>query len=161
MVELSWFCNARSPNSEYPNCTTAIKAAELRDFVPVLARLCSQRINMCLLECSGPYAEMPKLRLVLMKSLATYYQTIASQGPFLDDDAVYAVRESLSTALQCFARLTELAQQVKLKQWQQTPKHHYAEHIIEQAEFNNPRASWTYMSEDFVGRIHGFTKGVL
>ena len=26
-------------------------------------------------------------------------------------------------------------------------------HLAEQAEFINPRAQWTYMSEDFVGRI--------
>ena len=66
-VELSWFCKAVSPNSEYPCCTTAIKAAELRDLVPVLARLCVQRSSRPSLETSGPYSDMPTHHLPLIK----------------------------------------------------------------------------------------------
>ena len=40
-----------------------------------------------------------------------------------------------------------------LKMWSVVNKHHFLEHMMEQAEFENPIMYQVYSGEDFVGRI--------
>ena len=71
-----------------------------------------------------------------------------------DQECVYKVSTFYSD-------LTKDAQDLKLKHFSQVPKFHLMEHLACQGKFLNPRFFWTYMSEDFVGKIARMGSGLL
>ena len=60
-----------------------------------------------------------------------------------------------------YSDLTKDTQDLKLKHFSQVPKFHPMEHLAYQGKLLNPRFFWTYMSEDFVGKIARMGSGLL
>ena len=62
-----------------------------------------------------------------------------------------------------YERLAEEANDRGKLIWSLVNKHHFFYHVGRQAEFGNPSTTWTYMPEDYVGRVskagHGAAVG--
>jgi hypothetical protein len=71
--------------------------------------------------------------------------------------------ERVNTFLLHYTALATRAHTRRQKLWSMVPKSHYCAHLPQQARYLSPRASWTYGSEDMVGRIarlaHSTTAG--
>ena len=72
---------------------------------------------------------------------------------FLSPEAAEELQECVYNSGIFYGELTKDAQAMKLKQWSQVPKFHLMEHLAVQGKYLNPRFFWTYMSEDFVGKV--------
>ena len=149
--DLAWFWQG---NRDYPCVTKVVKAAQMKDLVPVVARICEQSLREGpKLEAQGPYKDLPARRFWMMKSLARFYQICKEEGTFLRPSAADELQECVYKVGTFYSQLTKDAQALKLKQWSQVPKFHFAEHLAAQGRFLNPKLFWTYMSEDFVGKV--------
>jgi hypothetical protein len=157
-LELSWFWHGKD---KYPCVSKVVKAAEMRDFVPVLARICEQREGASLEKGQGPYANLPQQRVFLMRNLARFYEICKQEGMFLSPSAAEELQDCAYKVGLFYSKLTLAAQELKLKQFSQVPKFHFMEHLAYQGKFLNPRMFWTYMSEDFVGKIARLGAGLL
>ena len=150
-LELSWFWHG---NNEYPCVSKAVKAAEMRDLVPVVYELCKKRLSEgSRLEEEGPYQNLPERRCYLMKHLAKYYNIMREGGLFLTQEEAKELKESVYKVNAFYSDLTKDAQKMHLKQFSQVPKFRFWEHLADQAKYLNPRSFWTYLSEDYVGKI--------
>ena len=61
----------------------------------------------------------------------------------------------------CYGELCKIAQTERKKLWSETPKLHFFWHLGQQGRFLNPRVFWTYMSEDFVGKVSRLAHSLL
>ena len=150
-LDLLWFWHG---NQEYPVVSTAVKAAQMKDLVPVLARICAQRLREGpKLEQEGPYASLPERRYWILSSLDRFYAICREEGIFLSTAAAEELQECVYKVGTFYGELTKEAQVLRLKQFSQVPKFHLLEHLAYQGKFLNPKYFSTYMSEDFVGKI--------
>ena len=60
-----------------------------------------------------------------------------------------------------YSKLSGKAQKEKKKLWSEVFKFHHFWHLAQQARYQNPRKFWTYMSEDFVGKISKLAHSLL
>ena len=158
-LDLTWFWHG---NQEYPCVSTAVKAAQMKDLVPVVARICAQRLREGpKLEQEGPYASLPEKRFWILNSLERFYAICREEGFFLSTAAAEELQECVHKVGTFYQQLTKDAQKLKLKQFSQVPKFHLLEHLAVQGKFLNPKYFSTYMSEDFVGKIAKMGSGLL
>ena len=132
-LELKW---VKAPTASYPCITTAVKAAQLRDLVPVVLELC-KRYN------SGSEEDM--LRLLALKNLQRYYAVVAEAGMFLTDDQKKNLMDAVQDFQECYGNLCSLAQKEEKMLWSETPKLHFFWHLAKQAQLLNPKVFWTYI----------------
>ena len=59
----------------------------------------------------------------------------------------------VEACLQHWTFLSRLSMEKDMKLWKVVPKHHYLWHLAEEASHLNPRMSWCYSNEDFVGKL--------
>ena len=150
-LELNWFWHGAS---DYPCVTKVIKAAQMKDLVQVVARICEQKCREGpRLEREGPYKNLPEERWYMMKNLARFYSICKEEGMFLSETAAEELQEVVYKCCVFYSKYTAAAQTLKLRQFSQVPKFHFLEHLASQGKFLNPKIFWTYMSEDFVGKV--------
>ena len=80
---------------------------------------------------------------------------------FLDRAAVENLRSAIEGALVSYQWLARSANDEGRLQWSIVNKFHFWYHVGEQACFINPRYVWTYMAEDYVGRVSELGAGCL
>ena len=150
-LDLNW---VKPDSKDYPCITTAVKAAQLRDLVPVVLELC-ERYN------SGSTED--RLRLLAIKNLQRYYEVVAGGGMFLTEDEKGKLLQAVQDFQDAYGELCAIAQKERKMLWSETPKLHFFWHLAKQGQFLNPKIFWTYMSEDFVGKVsklgHSLLKG--
>ena len=84
-LDLLWLWHG---NQEYPCATTAVKGAQMKDLVPVVARICAQRLREGpKLEQEGPYASLPERRYWILKNLERFDAISREEGIFLSTAA--------------------------------------------------------------------------
>jgi hypothetical protein len=160
-LELSWFWHGKT---DYPCVSKVVKAAEMRDLCPVVLKICEQQLSQgTKLEtyAEGPYADLPEQRVFLMRNLARFYDICKEEGMFLSSGASTELQACAYKVGLFYSQLTKDAQELRARQFSQVPKFHFMEHLAAQGKFLNPRVFWTYMSEDFVGKVARLGKGVL
>ena len=74
---------------------------------------------------------------------------------FFDSATVTSLRFQIEKLLVSYRRLSVAGFQANPREvrWHEVPKFHYALHVGLQAAFGNPRFSWTYADEDFMGHV--------
>ena len=60
-----------------------------------------------------------------------------------------------------YSKLSGKAQKERKKLWSEVYKFHHFWHQAQQARYMNSRKFWTYMSEDFVGKISKLAHSLL
>ena len=131
-LELGWFFHG---TDSYPCVTKVVKAAEMRDFVPVLAVICERKANEGLkLEEEGPYADLPQRRAWIMKSLARWYEICKHEGMFLSPRAAEELEDCCYKCCLFYSQLTKEAQTLGLRRFSQVPKFHFFENLTAQGK---------------------------
>ena len=80
---------------------------------------------------------------------------------FLSKDESGALMDAVKDWQECYGRLCKLAQAKKQMLWGEVPKMHFYYHLAQQGKFMNPKMFWTYMSEDFVGKMSKLAHSLL
>ena len=145
-MSLGHFTDTRRPHLTFPCLSTRIKAAESRHFVPILLSIFSDRCNLTIAEDS----HMLQMLQGLDAALAVLNSNVEPQLP---PAAVMDFQRGIETCLQHYRWLHADANARAKMIWQEVPKFHFAQHISYQAAFQNPRFSWAYSDEDFMGCI--------
>ena len=139
------FCpNPKSPHSAYPVTSTAMKAAETRYFLKVAWRLAEEY---------NTGTDEHQIRLVCFKRLAQFYDVLENADMFLAKKEFDKVWTAAWECLQAYSALSAVAIEKGQMRWSQLPKHHFFAHLAQQSRYLNPRWSWTYGFEDFVGTL--------
>ena len=158
-LELSWFWHGRD---DYPCVSKVVKAAEMRDLVPVVLKVCEQKLQEgSRIEKEGPYAKLAEQRVFLLRNLARFYEICKEEGMILSPAAADELASCTYLVCLFYSKLTKEAQDLKLKHFSQVPKFHFMEHLAAQGRYLNPRVFWTYMSEDFVGKVSKMGAGLV
>ena len=148
-LRLSMFCDEGSPHASYPCLSTAIKATETRHLVqPVYVLACEFD--------SG--SDVHTHRRLCLKNLLRFYTLLEAHGLFIPGDQHALLATSVSKVLNHYSWLAKHSMENGRLQYSLVPKFHFLHHLAEQAKFCNPRFSWTYMSEDFVGHVVGLAR---
>ena len=143
-MSLGHFTDTRRPHLTYPSLSTRIKAAETRHFLPVLLSIFSDRCNLAIAEDSH--------MLQMLRGLDAAYTVLNSNVEHkLPPAEVAEFQRGIEACLQHYRWLHADANDRNKLWWQEVPKHHYVQHISAQAAFQNPRYSWNYSDEDFMG----------
>ena len=143
-LRLSMFSNERAPLQHYPCLTTAVKAADTRHLLRAMLKLC--------VEYDDGRQERVHRRLCL-QHLVNFYGCMEGHGVHLPSSAHQKLEASVHQCLLHYSWLARHAMNNGLHLWSVVPMFHMLFHLAQQARYTNPRCSWTYMSEDFMGII--------
>ena len=93
--------------------------------------------------------------LSVLDSLSAFYRIIEREPYHMSAQSVQDVQTHLDTVLYFYRKLglSALAAHPPERRWMEVPKFHFAQHIGLQAKWGNPRWSWTYTDEDFMGHL--------
>ena len=99
----------------------------------------------------------------LVQSMTDFYAAIDAYGMWLDADQAQQVHGYIMLAGVHHQRLAYDAMQAKRKLWYVTEKAHYFQHvgITILATRWNPRFSWRYLDEDYMGRCSQVAKNCM
>ena len=132
--------DTRSPFSKPPILKG--KAGEIRHLIPALTKVAWKKANQ-----GEAFAHMAEC----LHALATFYDLLATSDFFMKQNEA---KETFQAIKKCLRHCTWLKQHynhgIKFKM---TPKFHFAYHLGYQAQFENPKVSWTYKNESWVGSM--------
>ena len=98
-----------------------------------------------------------ELRYGAIWGLHEYYEIIARGDRYLTRSQVEHLQAAVLVSEQCyFALRSRSVQNEEFRMWSPKPKFHMWLHLADDfigVTFINPRFTWCYMDEDFVGRI--------
>jgi len=143
IFKLENFCEPKSPHQSYPTLKQ-VKAAETRALVPVMHKLCQKHQTD---------SNHSKHRTACLNNLNKMYETILRAGTFLNQDEKASLRNSTFAFLAHYMWLAHDVAQLGRLLWSTVPKFHYCCHLPDQADFINPRLTWSYGGESMVGLI--------
>ena len=145
---LKSFCDPEKPNADYP--MLGGKGAEMRHLLPILRAIW----------CKYARAPMKYEQVVLqvLNRLCAFYEALEYKEdgsyPFHLPTAVSdKMLADVEACLQYWTFLAKVSIDQDKKLWNVVPKHHYFWHLAEEASHLNPRMSWCYSNEDFVGKL--------
>jgi len=139
--ELKQICDPDSPHAAYP-CLRQVRAAETRHLLKVVSALANERSNG---------SQLHKHRALMCEALVKFYDIIHESGYYITDGATF--KQAASQFQLNYQWLSQNAMQNGQHLWSVVPKHHFFEHLVDQALFENPKMFWVYTGEDFVGRL--------
>lgn len=123
---------------------TRCKAAELRSLVPVMRQLCQEL-------STGSVRDT--LRVKAYESLESAYQVVLHGPLFLKPDDVLELRRACVSFLELYHTLCSLAWEEDKALYNVVFKHHAFFHACDRAQWGNPRWTWCYKFEDFMGKM--------
>ena len=135
----------------YP-CLTKLKAAEVRGLVPAIAAIAQTM-------CNG--SEESIRQGAIMKHLATASEVMHKADYTMTSSEYKIFQLSATKFLLEYNWLAAHAMENDEPRFSVVPKHHYFAHLVQQARFLNPRFTWCYSSEDFVGRMSALAHSCL
>jgi len=139
-LELKHFCNPKKTHGEYPDMHF-LKAAQIRGLVGKLAMYYEGFDHKNI-------ADRQKLKMI--QSLAVVYEIMYSSDVILTKSEYKGFNKASMDFLNTYSWLSS-----KFKEnskFNIVPKFHYFFHLVEQAEYLNPKYSWCYQGEDLVGK---------
>lgn len=151
-LTISMLCESEARNpTAYPDLRQ-VKAAQVRYLVQPVLALCA-RFNRRTAECEH--------RERCVACLGRFYAAIATQEHYLTPDESNEVLASVHECCLHYVALARMATARGRNLWLVTPKFHYWFHLAVFARFANPRTSWTYADEDYVGRLAKVAKSMV
>ena len=150
-LDLRSFCDPGKPHADFPLLKG--KGAQIRHLVPILAMIWRQHMR----DDKRDDQHVEKV----LDHLVHFYQCLATTDrndlhPFhLPMSIANQILRHVEEFLMHYCLLAEhsLEQAQPKFRWSIVPKHHYFWHLGKQATDLNPRMSWCYANEDFVGKI--------
>ena len=140
-LTLGMVVNTGSPHADYPHLR--LKAAETRHFIPVLSKICQGFLG----------SKQQRVRAEAAQALTQFYEQL-EYCDYVPTTAQHLMLEKLWwNFLRKYQWLSEIASKKSLKLYDATPKFHYSSHLTAQSFYLNPRKTWTYKNEDFVGTV--------
>ena len=136
------FTKKSAPHSTRPVLSGLAKAAITRKLVPILADLWEEKHT----------AASIKDRHILgaLRNLEKFYESYDCDDYMLSR----AQRRALQGATDNFLlHYRWLHANSPSHRWVEIPKHHILQHVAAQAQLQNPRWSWCYIDEDFMGLV--------
>lgn len=117
------------------------KAAQTRHLAPFARELAEEFLDV---RCQA-----------LCQLLCRFYEVLASQGMFLDEDAKLELPQVGRRLCGLYAQLSRESFQAGSKRWKMTPKVHLMLHLCEDQapSVGNPKFYWVYADEDLVGQM--------
>ena len=85
------------------------------------------------------------------KNIAIFYEVIVSAGHVLTDEQADKVARAIDLFMLHYNALTNIGNERGIPRYNFTGKLHVLYHISHFARFLNPRLTWTYQFEDFMG----------
>lgn len=139
-LKLSMFVDTDRPHQDRP--FLRLKAGECRGLVPIFATL------------AVDFSEGTDIDLRIIG----LFQSIARFQDLLDMAGRHPSKNEAAIGLELYMEFLEHYQWLQLNrvndhQWHSTPKFHNGKHLAMSLVFDNPRFTWAFKSEDFVGRI--------
>ena len=120
-----------------------MKAAQVRHMVPKVAALFK--------EFATPSA-YDAFQQEMLNALAKVYDIMHTCGLVFSGPEYASFKKAALSFLCAYTTLSEEAKKTNLNRYNVVAKFHYFVHLVQQAEFLNPKASWCYGGEDLVGR---------
>ena len=136
--------DAKKANARWP--TLNAKAAETRHLVPVLAMLASEQ------PFAGPLP-FQQHRAQCLRHLALFYDICDTEPMFMSQEGCRSCQQHMGASLSHYYNLEQLAQEAGFVGYHSVPKHHMSLHLAQQSKMVNPRFTWTYKCEDWVGQV--------
>ena len=146
-LTLSMFCNPKAAHAHFPCMSGLVKAAESRHLVPVLTAIFET------LAVPGNAVDATILRM--LQALTGFYAVLEAEPYIMSPAAVASLQAHVATLLEDYRSLCSWActSVPRLNRWHEVPKHHYGQHVADQATLGNPKFSWCYSDEDFMGYL--------
>ena len=141
-IFLSQFSNTEHPWSQAPLLKG--KAAEIRHLVPVLASVAWDKAIETRGLKESHVAEC-------LHHLATFYDLVAQADFFMTKDEADAALQAIQGCLQHYVWLQGHVAKDCL--FQLVPKFHWAYHLGQMCNYQNPKTFWTYRQESWVGSM--------
>ena len=120
------------------------KAAEARHLLPVMASLCRD-----LNDGSARDAH----RLAALDHINSIYRIICVSSEIIPVDAHARMMQHVDSFLVQYHWLAHHSQNQGILCYHMTSKFHFLWHIIHMSQFLNPRCTWCYVFEHFIGHI--------
>lgn len=138
------FEKSRSANpTQYP--FMRVKGAQGRHAVPAVLDVCRRLV---------PNHRSFQHCIRSLEGLCNFYDAVTPHGLFLPAFAIHAAQAGMSQYLVHYQRLCFDNMMSGRKLFHVTEKcHHYPWHIAWVCQYYNPKAGWTYLDEDFMGKI--------
>ena len=137
----SQICDPKHMHSSFP-WLGKVKAAEARHLLQCVAKLAAEYQND---------DDMHQRRTRCVKALVQVYQLLERSGQVVDNYP--ALQAAAQQFLMHYQVLAKKAMEQGRLLYSTVNKFHFFEHLVQQAEFENPMLYWAYSGEDFVGRI--------
>ena len=141
---------ARSPTS-YP-CLSSVKAAHVKHLV---------RAVLALLVRFNRESPLEQHRLRCVACLAEYYRLVATSAYFMSAADATLLLGNVHSCILHYCYLASFYASRGQKFFLVVPKMHAWFHQAVFARYCNPRTSWTYANEDYVGRIATVAQSVV
>ena len=140
-LTLSMICDPARPHSQLAKLRC--KAAEARHLLPALAIVARGRTR--------EDQEMSIHISSTLESFSNFYLCLAHEGFVLSPAAAARASCSMDRALLHYVWLR--SHFTGTYRFRIIPKTHFAKHLARSAKWLNPRFTWTYKSEDYVGQM--------
>jgi hypothetical protein len=141
-LHLSMICNIDSPHASFPYFKT--KGGETRHLLPITCELAR--------ELNNGTAHDRHMEQCLC-CFCCYDTLLDENGMFVTDDVADAAEECMLDALGHYLWLHQWAKDEQRNLWHVVPKFHMAYHMSEHKRYLNPRHTWTFKGEDYVGKM--------
>ena len=152
-LSLTSFTNPQKPHQVYPCLATRIKAADSRHLVPILSSIFDD-------VCDRGGEEDLRIS-ALLQALTQVYEAMDCHEPTLPPRDLAKFQSKMAETLHHYRWLCARAIAAHVSLWNEVPKHHYCQHLADQAAQQNPRYCWTYPDEDFMGYVKSITEACL
>jgi hypothetical protein len=142
-LDVSMFCNVKSPHKDYPALKS--KASEGKHLLPVLTRMSKETIV-------STDAMTVHLHLAF-KAIDSFCELIYT-SPDVPGEELGAKAVELVTTFLCeYKWLNEWASKKKKKLFHMVPKFRMLWHMALDFKYLNPRLTWTFKTESYVGEV--------
>ena len=141
-LQMSMIVDVKHPFAEFA-CLRAVKAAETRYLVPVLARIMDERAQ----DTVEQHAALACLLL------AKFYAQLDCASMLPGEETANEIDQTMVQFLLECTWLEAWAEKEARKLFHIVPKHHMARHLGFQTHWLNPRWGWTYKAESWVGKL--------
>ena len=143
-LTLDMICNTSAPYQNFPVLTTAIKAAETRQLLPVVYQLTKD------FDAGDAHSAD---RRCMLQQLLTFYSTIKECSAVPTAQQGHVIESSITNFLLFYQKCSSWAVDGGHMLYKTTQKFHHCFHMGQQGRFLSPRATWEYSFESFVGKM--------
>ena len=149
-LKLSMICDPSKPHQEYAKLDA--KGAEtkhlLRAFLPVLKSILE------------PNNTLHQHMVGALEAMVDLVAAFDAAGLFPGPKEFQAMQDLDQRFCRHYTELNRWAQKNDQKLYHIVYKHHCQHHLVKEAQFLNPRYTWNFRSEDFVGKVATLTRSL-